>query len=481
MPRTTKKTTAPVEKHTIPTVPAAEQPYKVPENWRWVRLGEIYVINPHVEGDDSMDVSFVPMEKVNPGMCSDFTFDILPWKQAKKGHTRFANGDIAFAKISPCFENRKAFIATGLLNGIGGGTTELIILRHPKILQKYTYYSIMADRFINGGVQTYSGTVGQQRISMDYVRNYPFPLPPLAEQQRIVDRIESLFAKLDEAREKAQAVVDGFENRKAAILHKAFTGELTKKWREDNYFDSRHFLEQIQLKLSKQKKHKLVQNDFLDNHKNTIPSNWIFTNLNSIAKLITDGEHKTPNRVDEYSGYYLLSARNVINDGVKLDDVDYIDENEYNTISRRCNPKCGDILISCSGSVGRCCVVQDNNKYCMVRSAAMISQDYCNARFIMYMIQSDEVQEQIQQLSKQTAQANLFLGAIASLYIPLPTKEEQDLIVNIVDSLFSQERRARDLAESVIVQIDGMKKAILARAFRGELGTNDPSEAACEV
>lgn len=93
-------------------------------------------------------------------------------------------------------------LVRGLKNGIGAGTTELIILRQPSVLQKYTFYIICSSDFIQKGTHTYSGTVGQQRISMDFVRNYPVPLPPVDVQQRIVDCIESLFAKLDEAREK---------------------------------------------------------------------------------------------------------------------------------------------------------------------------------------------------------------------------------------------------------------------------------------
>ena len=112
----------------------------------------------------------------------------------------------------------------------------------------------------------------------------------------------------------------------------------------------------------------------------------------------------------------------------------------------------------------------------MVRSAAMISQPECNSRFIMYMIQSDAVQEQIQRLSKQTAQANLFLGAIASLLIPLPSKEEQDMLVERLDNLIYKLLQAKEAAEQVISRIDTMKKFILARAFRGELGTNDPAD-----
>ena len=215
-------------------VPAEEQPYDVPENWVGVRLGALYEVNPKNKADDELDAAFIPMEKISAGMISEYSFEIQEWCKAKKGHTQFADGDVAFAKISPCFENRKSMMLNNLPNSIGGGTTELIILRNVNVNQKYTFWTVLDERFIRGGVQTYSGTVGQQRINMDYVRSYPIPLPPISEQQRIVERIEELFAKLDEAKERLQEVVDSFAVRKAAILHKAFTGELTKQWRREN-------------------------------------------------------------------------------------------------------------------------------------------------------------------------------------------------------------------------------------------------------
>ncbi|WP_346667196.1 restriction endonuclease subunit S, partial [uncultured Desulfovibrio sp.] len=217
----------------LPEIPVREQPYPLPEGWKWVRLGDVYTINPKNEINDSTLVSFVPMEKISPGMTGVFTFETRNWEKVKRGYTHFADGDVAFAKISPCFENRKSMIVHGLENGYGAGTTELIILRQPNILQKYTFFIISTDDFIQKGVQTYSGTVGQQRISIDFVRNYPIPLPPREEQERIVGHIESLFARLDEARQKAEAVRDSVALRRAAILHKAFTGELTAKWREE--------------------------------------------------------------------------------------------------------------------------------------------------------------------------------------------------------------------------------------------------------
>lgn len=219
-------------------VPESEQPYKVPKNWCWVRLDSLYSLNPKNVAASKIDAAFIPMEKVSAGMVSDFSYEVQTWEKAKKGHTQFADGDVAFAKISPCFENRKSMVLNGLPNGIGGGTTELIVLRQPLVDNRYTFWLITDERFINGGINTYSGTVGQQRISTDYVKSYQVPLAPLVEQKRIVERIEDLFAKLDEAKEKLQEVLDGSSSKKVdsvlgkidlmkkAILVRAFRGEL---------------------------------------------------------------------------------------------------------------------------------------------------------------------------------------------------------------------------------------------------------------
>ncbi|MDO4630462.1 MAG: restriction endonuclease subunit S, partial [Planctomycetia bacterium] len=192
-------------------VPEEKQPYKIPKNWVWVKLGNLYEINPRVQAEDNVHVAFIPMEKITPGMISDFEYEEQLWGKAKKGHTQFADGDVAFAKISPCFENRKSMMVRHLPNGIGSGTTELIILRNSKILQSFTFWLISSEKFISEGRRTYAGTVGQQRISMNFVRSFPIPLPPLAEQGRIVARIESLFGKLDEVKERVQNALDSYE------------------------------------------------------------------------------------------------------------------------------------------------------------------------------------------------------------------------------------------------------------------------------
>lgn len=144
------------KEESIPEIPVEEQPYPLPEGWKWVRLGQLYQINPKNKTDDETLASFVPMEKIDADSQGTFSFSLHKWAEIKKGHTHFSDGDVAFAKISPCFENRKSMLVQGLKNSIGAGTTELIVLRNRNILQKYTFYLVSTDDFIKKGVNTYS-------------------------------------------------------------------------------------------------------------------------------------------------------------------------------------------------------------------------------------------------------------------------------------------------------------------------------------
>lgn len=121
------------EKLTQALLPREEWPYELPKGWVWTRIESIYQINPKSKCVDEIEASFVPMEKISAGFNFDFQFDVKMWKDIKKGHPHFEENDVAFAKISPCFENRKSFIAHNLVNGVGAGTTELVILRQTLI------------------------------------------------------------------------------------------------------------------------------------------------------------------------------------------------------------------------------------------------------------------------------------------------------------------------------------------------------------
>ena len=207
-----------------------EIPFEIPENWEWVRFKDVFVFNPRNSCDDDIDAGYIPMTYIESGLQNRFRFDVKKWKDVKSGFTHLADGDIAFAKITPCITNLKSAIMCDLPNGVAGGTTELNVFRviGETMDRKYILYFHATPYFMNDAV--YKGTAGQQRIMSDYVLNKPFPLPPLAEQRRIVAKIEELMP-LVERYGKAQQALDQLNESlparlRQSILQEAIQGRL---------------------------------------------------------------------------------------------------------------------------------------------------------------------------------------------------------------------------------------------------------------
>ncbi len=204
-----------------------------------------------------------------------------------------------------------------------------------------------------------------------------------------------------------------------------------------------------------------------------IPDDWEIYYLYEIAKKITDGEHLTPKRTTE--GYYLLSARNIHNGLIDLTDVDFVGIEEYQRIRKRCNPEAGDLLISCSGTIGRVAVLPSEIECVMVRSAALIKLDKTktNSYFIQYILQSIVGQIQISQSLNQGAQANLFINHIERLKTPFPSLPEQKAIalsLSDTDALIAVCERAitkkRNIKQGAMQQLLTGKKRL--PGFSGE-------------
>ena len=194
------------------------------------------------------------------------------------------------------------------------------------------------------------------------------------------------------------------------------------------------------------------------------PSNntmgWKKQNFEDIALLITDGEHMTPQRTNK--GIYLLSARNILNHTIQLDDVDYIDEEEYGRIARRIVPQQGDVLVSCSGSIGRCCVVPSELKFQMVRSVALIRfNNTINPIFAEWLIATDELQKQIYTSATQSSQANLFQGKIRKLCGYVPPLSLQNQFAAFVERVDKQKQTVQQSLE----KLELMKKALMQEYF----------------
>lgn len=207
-----------------------EIPFDIPDTWEWCRVSSLFQINPKVIADDNANAAFVPMEAISAGYGSEFRYYEKKWSEIKTGYTSFADNDIAFAKITPCFQNRKSAIFKELPNGIGAGTTELKILRTfgETMNRWFVLYFLESSYFIDEA--TFKGTANQQRIVVGYLENKLFPVPPLAEQERIVERIGAIMPIIDkysnsqERLNKINAKLK--ESLKKSILQDAIHGKL---------------------------------------------------------------------------------------------------------------------------------------------------------------------------------------------------------------------------------------------------------------
>lgn len=290
-------------------------------------------------------------------------------------------------------------------------------------------------------------SVTVKHLSTKTIEAIMIPLPPMDEQRRLVAQIESFFAKLDEAKEMAREVVDGFESRKAAILHKAFSGELTAKWREENSV----LLEEWE---------NLTLDDVADYKKGPFGSSI------TKAMFVPKGENT----------YKVYEQGNAIRKTIEYGSY-YISQKKYEEL-KGFAIKPGDIIVSCAGTIGEIYKLPNNCEAGVINQALMRVRLYSNINelyFIYYftgVLKGDVIDE-----ANGTAIKNIPpFKVLKAMNILLPSLFEQNEIVVILERVLSKEQHIKETAEAVIDQIDTMKKAILARAFRGELGTNDSSE-----
>ena len=437
-----KKETAltPEERLQAALVPDWEWPYKLPENWcqtNWGECGEFVAgsgFKNEYQGFTNYDIPFYKVSSLKTanetGYLCDNTNTVDETVRKKLKAALIPANSLLFAKIGEAIRlNRRA------INTVPCCVDNNMMAFIPIICQlKYAFYW-------SKGIDLYDFTNATTvpAIRKTDLEKISFPLAPLAEQQRIVDRIESLFAKLDEAKEKAQAVVDSFETRKAAILHKAFTGELTKKWRK------------------------------------SANTRWVYKKIKDCCKLGSGG---TPSRKvpDFYKGDIPWIKTGEIEWNDIYDTEEKITQSAIDNSSARCY-KPGVVLVAMYGmgvTRGKASILRvqaaTNQAVCVLEPQSALLYN----RYLLYYFMRNYWD--IREKAVGGNQLNLSLTIIKELNIEIPPIDEQMEIVQILDDLFAKEQQTKEAAEKVLDQIELMKKSILARAFRGELGTNDPSE-----
>ena len=473
-------------------VSAEEQPYEVPENWVWVRLGSLaqdmadgpFGSNLKTEHyTNNKEVRIIQLSNIGENGWREDNKKYTTFEHAKViARSKVEAGDIVIAKMMPA---GRAIICPSY--------EQQYVLSSDAV--KFVPNSLVDNNFCCKGINSYffqtlvqENTQGitRARTSIKKLKGYPFPLPPLSEQQRIVERIEELFAKLGEAKERLQEVADSFAVRKAAILHKAFTGELTKKHEiedsiviRDKLFAERENM--VQEKVLKRVKIKpLIQ----DEYKSQLAKNWVQCKLGEVAFVtkLAGFEYTKYIHLEDTGEIPVVRAQNVRKGYLDTTNLLYISKSVSDALSRSALKEKSVLITFIGAGIGDACVFDENQQYHLAPNVAKVepfnkSEEKLNVYFLLYYLLSSFGQYEIFKNMKATAQPSLSMETIREIIIPLPSIEEQHEIVRLIDDLLARERSAQQATEQALASIDLMKKSILARAFRGELGTNKASEA----
>lgn len=436
-------------------VPDWEWPYKLPENWCWAKLGSVcffergitFPASAKSKESNGRSIPCLRTTNVQEELeIDDLIFVDPEYMKGNEAKLVKQNDIIMSSANSRELVGKVSFVRSLPFPMTFGGF--VLNIRAKGIDSKYLFY-FLRHEFLNGKFMGQSTqTTNIANISTSTLDAYELPLAPLNEQQHIVDRIESLFAKLDEAKEKAQASLDSFETRKAAILHKAFTGELTAEWRTEHGIDL---------------------------------ASWTTDEIINRFDVV-GGVQKSPMRTPKNNPVPYLTVANVFRDRLDLTEIRYFEVFDGELDKLKLEKK--DILVvegnGSGNEIGRCAMWNNELPVCIHQNhiIRLRSKDRNTVpEYALYYLNSNSGKQIMRERARTTAGLfNLSTGKIKTIPIPFAKYEEQREIVRLLDKILAEEWQVKESIEIILEQIDLMKKAILSRAFRGELGTNDPTE-----
>ncbi len=458
----------------------SDLPFSIPKGWSWTQIARLGVLGPRNEAPDNLTASFVPMPMIFAGYGVANDHEPRLWGEIKKGYTHFAEGDVGLAKITPCFENGKSTVFRNLTGGIGSGTTELHVVRPFFVDANYVVLFLKSPHFIESGIPRMTGTAGQKRLPTEYFTSSPFPLPPVAEEHRIVAKVGELMALCDqleksraareETRDRLTAVSlarlndpdpetfqadarfaldalpsitarsDQIKQLRQTILNLAVRGRLVTQDANDE--PATELLKRIAKELSDYaavnkigKAHPEPIRD--DDWPFSAPRGWQWTRLSALFKAITDGDHQPPPKAD--AGVAFLTIGNITTGRLDFSGCRLVPETYFKSLAPYRTPTKGDILYTVVGATyGRPAMVETDREFCVQRHIAILKPaETASLRFLVILLGSPLIYDQASRSITGTAQPTIGLRPLRNFVAPLPPLAEQHRIVAKVDELIA--------------------------------------------
>ncbi|WKZ14486.1 MAG: restriction endonuclease subunit S [Candidatus Jettenia caeni] len=416
---------------------------KIPSSWEVVKHSEVAEINPKLpfkNVDDNTEVSFLPMRLIEEEKNVFYLTEFRKYKDVKKGFTAFTDGDVIFAKITPCMKNGKCAVLHDLKNGIGFGSTEFHVSRSREcVIAKYIFYFIVQKQFRRIAESNMTGSVGQKRVPTRFFSDFEIPIPPLPEQHRIVSKIEELFSELDKGIESLKTAQQQLKVYRQAVLKWAFEGRLT----HENVKDGE------------------------------LPEGWWWVKVKDVGKV---GTGTTPSKKNPefYSRAYpfykptnLEAGNNVQQSLDGLSDLG-IKEARFVPIN--------STLVTCIGAtIGKTGLIKKGGGFNQQINAIIPFKEY-NPKFIYYQAISPQFQEQIKENASATTLPILNKRKFEILLIAVCSPEEQNQIVSEVETRLSVCDKLEETITTALQQSEALRQSILKKAFEGKLVAQNPGD-----
>ncbi len=479
-----------------------DAPFSIAPNWQWTRLSEIGVISPRNDAPDSASVSFVPMALIPAEYGEEHRHEVRPWGAIRKAYTHFADGDVGLAKITPCFENGKSTVFRKLTGGIGSGTTELHVVRPLLVVPDYVLLFLKCPHFIESGIPHMTGTAGQKRVPAEYFAHSPFPLPPLAEQHRIVARVDELMTLCDRL-EAARAQREAARDRLARSCLAHLDTPDPEIFPEDARFaldalpaltarpDQIKPLRQTILNLAV--RGRLVPQDPIDEPAPRLlrqlaarravliasgkvapqrpavrdasrltanaPSSWEAIAVGDVCALVTSGSRGWADYYAE-SGAGFIRAQNIRFGTLRLDDLAFVNPPSKSEGSRTQVAK-GDLLLVITGAgvTNPAMLDRDLNEAYVSQHVALVRPiDIQLSNWLLLCLMAPAGgRDELVERAYGSGKPGLNLDNIRSLSVPLPPLAEQHRIVAKVDELMA----LCDRLEASLQQADEHRRRLL--------------------